>query len=314
MATWTITITTGGGSSLVTAISPSNSGTGGFGDPYQVSIGDTVIWDNNTTQTVSVSNTPSGYFASDSFIVLASPGTQSVGVTSTGSGTTSLSSGLFPNGRTGFAFFESSASTDPPTISHVRHNEPNGNTATVTVLLEDSGSGGTGLKYAQSTTTSVPATGWQTSNTGFSQTRGTTRYYWASRDEDTANEFDGPETLVLPSANPHVSTLTAQNYGIEVANSSGKILYSTNRRSLVLIKQQQVTLSAGASTTITNIDNPEDKDQTFVLIGDQDSYVSAGTGNPVAVTGRSDSARTVTVTNQDTVSSRTVRVMVYRIC
>lgn len=118
MATWTITITTGGGTTLLTSISPSNTGTGQFGDPYEVTAGDTIVWDNNTSDDVSVSNSPSGYFASNSFTVLASPGTQSVDVSSSssGGGTASLSSGVFPNGRTGLVSFNATAAASPPDI------------------------------------------------------------------------------------------------------------------------------------------------------------------------------------------------------
>lgn len=324
--TYTVYIAfTGGKGSSVSFRYPGTTDTTGTGhtsgSPLQISAGDNVKFVEVTGSlgggTVSglalfTDNTDFSYSGGDGIGEIADR-TVATGTTPSAVDTITATTGVGGN-TDNFYFQRVAPPTDPPTISHVRHNEPNGSTATVTVLLEDSGSGGTALEYAQSTTTSVPATGWQSSNTGFSQTRGTTRYYWASRDQDTANEFDGPEELTIPTENPHVTTLTSQNYGIEVANSTGKILYSTNRRSLVLIKQQQVTLSAGASSTITNIDNPEDIDQTFVLIGDQDDYVSTGTGNPVAVTGRSDSARTVTVTNQDNVTSRTVRVMVYRIC
>ena len=79
-----------------------------------------------------------------------------------------------------------------PTISSVTNNNPKAANVTATVNLSANGSGGT-LKYAQTTSNSVPSSGWQSGNT-FSHPRNTTRYYWASQDENTSGAFDGGES------------------------------------------------------------------------------------------------------------------------
>ena len=82
----------------------------------------------------------------------------------------------------------------PPVISSVTKNDADSVNVTATVNLSSSGSGGS-LKYAQSTSTSIPAGGWQTS-ASFSHPRGTTRYYWASRAQSSPGGVsDGPVSL-----------------------------------------------------------------------------------------------------------------------
>ena len=76
-----------------------------------------------------------------------------------------------------------------PTISSVTSDNAKSPNVTATVNLSANGSGGT-LKYAQTTSNSVPSSGWQTGNT-FSHPRNSTRYYWASQDENTSGAFDG---------------------------------------------------------------------------------------------------------------------------
>jgi hypothetical protein len=71
-----------------------------------------------------------------------------------------------------------------PVISSVSHNNAALASVTATVNLSSAGSGGT-LEYAQSTTNSVPSTGWQ-SSASFSHPRGTVRYYWASQNRNTS--------------------------------------------------------------------------------------------------------------------------------
>ena len=78
-----------------------------------------------------------------------------------------------------------------PVISSVSATNTASTTVTTTVNLSSNGSGGT-LEYAQSTTNSIPSTGWQTSNQ-FTHPRPTpaqgsaiTRYYWASQNRNTS--------------------------------------------------------------------------------------------------------------------------------
>ena len=83
------------------------------------------------------------------------------------------------------------ASLTAPTIGSVTTTNTASPNVTATVNLSSSGSGGT-LEYAQTTTNSIPSTGWQTSNQ-FTHPRPTaaagtavTRYYWASRNRNTS--------------------------------------------------------------------------------------------------------------------------------
>lgn len=198
---------------------------------------------------------------------------------------------------------------DPPTIEYVYHTQDDSSTVNTFVILSDQGSGGTGLKYAQTTGTSVPSTGWQTSNQ-FTQLRGTTRYYWASRDEDTAGEFDGPESYIIPSENPNLPSVTGINYGIKIANADGVVTFTNRRRSLVMVYNASVTLAAQATTTINNIDDANNTRVTFVNITNIFNYQSSGTGGEVRVTTRT--ATSITLQNTDTVNSRTVRVQIFR--
>ena len=98
---------------------------------------------------------------------------------------------------------ESAASITAPVISSVTNNNAAAANVTATVNLSSNGSGGT-LKYAQTTSNSVPASGWQTGNT-FSHPRGTTRYYWASQDEDTSGTFDGGESHAVGYLQPDLA-------------------------------------------------------------------------------------------------------------
>lgn len=86
---------------------------------------------------------------------------------------------------------DGAASLTAPTIGSVTTNNPASPNVTATVNLSSNGSGGT-LEYAQTTTNSIPSTGWQTSNQ-FTHPRPTaaagtavTRYYWASRNRNTS--------------------------------------------------------------------------------------------------------------------------------
>ena len=70
-----------------------------------------------------------------------------------------------------------------PTINSITDN--NAAAANVTVTVNASGGTGASITYNQSTTATVPSTGWTLTNT-FSHPRGTTRYYWASRNQGTS--------------------------------------------------------------------------------------------------------------------------------
>lgn len=86
-----------------------------------------------------------------------------------------------------FSVATASPSYTAPVISSVTNNGAASSSVTTTVNLSSYGSGGS-LQYAQSTSNSVPSSGWQTGNT-FSHPRGTTRYYWASRAQNTSGAY-----------------------------------------------------------------------------------------------------------------------------
>jgi len=131
------------------------------------------------------------------------------------------------------------ASIQPPTVSS---SFTNNNSASANVIigvnLSANGSGGT-LKYAQTTANSVPASGWQTAN-GFTHPRGTTRYYWASRDEDTSGTFGSSVSLAVGYIAPDttitdVDTITrpngSTNHSITIANGSANTIYEVKTTS-----------------------------------------------------------------------------------
>ena len=131
------------------------------------------------------------------------------------------------------------ASIQPPTVSSTFTNN---NSASPNVIigvnLSANGSGGT-LKYAQTTANSVPASGWQTAN-GFTHPRGTTRYYWASRDEDTSGTFGSSVSLAVGYIAPDttitdVDTITRPNgstdHSITIANGSANTIYEVKTTS-----------------------------------------------------------------------------------
>jgi len=98
-----------------------------------------------------------------------------------------------------------------PVISSVTNNDADSINVTATVNLSSSGSGGT-LQYAQSTTTSIPGGGWQTS-ASFTHPRGTTRYYWASRAlASPGGVSDGPVSLAVGYKGLGDTSLTIGSY------------------------------------------------------------------------------------------------------
>ena len=103
-----------------------------------------------------------------------------------------------------FSVTTSAASIVAPAISSVSNNNAAAANVTATVNLSSNGSGGT-LKYAQTSSNSVPASGWQTSS-GFSHPRGTTRYYWASQDEDTSGAYGSSASLAIGYLTADVAT------------------------------------------------------------------------------------------------------------
>ena len=136
---------------------------------------------------------------------------------SSGTNNTDVDTTLIIGGVSG-TFTSTTAAITAPTISYVQHNNSAAANVTAAVNLLTNGSGGT-LKYAQTTSNSVPSSGWQTSSS-FSHPRGTTRYYFASQDEDTSGAYNY-DTLAVGYLTGDVDT-SPQNVSIafNITNAS----------------------------------------------------------------------------------------------
>jgi len=252
MTDYTVTLTESGGT-ISGSISPSATGGGVNNNAWDVSPNDRVRWTNSTgisAADVTISM-PSGFFTSNTQLTVGSSTT--TGYKTVASGTASNQQvvyGAFDEST--FTFYGGSnyfdkvagASITAPTISSVTNNNASAANVTATVNLSSNGSGGT-LKYAQTTSNSVPATGWQTS-ASFSHPRGTTRYYWASQDEDTSGAYSSstahtvgyiaPDTSTSPnsptigsssSAASIVLSSTTSGETYQLRNSTGQTTYHT---------------------------------------------------------------------------------------
>jgi hypothetical protein len=108
-----------------------------------------------------------------------------------------------------------------PAISYVQHNNAAAANVTAAINLSSSGSGGT-LEYAQSTSNSVPSSGWQ-SSTSFAHPRGTTRYYWASRSQNSSGTYGSSASLAVGYLTADVSTTPSD---ITIASSASNATVS----------------------------------------------------------------------------------------
>lgn len=142
-----------------------------------------------------------------------------------------------------------------PVINNVTNDNASAANVTATVNLTSNGSGGT-LEYAQTTTNSVPSTGWQAS-ASFTHPRGTTRYYWASQDQDTASTFDDSGAVAVGYIAPDTAVTPVDDlmgYGsssvpITINNVTSGEEYQL--RNLTGQTQYQSGVASGTSVTIT---------------------------------------------------------------
>ena len=111
-----------------------------------------------------------------------------------------------------------------PAINYVQHNNAAAANVTAAINLSSSGSGGT-LQYAQSTSNSVPSSGWQ-SSTSFAHPRGTTRYYWASRSQNSSGTYGSSASLAVGYLTADVST-TPSDITIASSASSATVSLTT---------------------------------------------------------------------------------------
>lgn len=207
MASYTVKVNVNSGG-LIDLFPATGTAGESFATPLEVDPGDTVTFQRNAIvsgKTATISGLDI-FTSNTSFTMSAfagSPVTRTVA-----SGNTSLDTiaGTSSDFETDAFFIKriAAASITPPTISSVTNDNASAANVTATVNLSSNGSGGT-LKYAQTTTNSVPATGWQTS-ASFSHPRGTTRYYWASQDEDTAGAYDDSGAIFVGYIAPDTDT------------------------------------------------------------------------------------------------------------
>ena len=179
-----------------------------YGNPVDVEIGDTVTFTRGT------SSNGTGYvkllsiFTNNADITLTASAPTVVRTIATG-GTTLDSvrgEGTVASHGTDDFFLERQAAQTivAPAINYVQHNNAAAANVTAAINLSSSGSGGT-LQYAQSTSNSVPSSGWQ-SSTSFAHPRGTTRYYWASRSQNSSGTYGSSASLAVGYLTADVST------------------------------------------------------------------------------------------------------------
>jgi hypothetical protein len=198
------------------------------GNPVDVEIGDTVTFTRGT------SSNGTGYvkllsiFTNNADITLTASAPTVVRTIATG-GTTLDSvrgEGTVASHGTDDFFLERQAAQTivAPAINYVQHNNAAAANVTAAINLSSSGSGGT-LQYAQSTSNSVPSSGWQ-SSTSFAHPRGTTRYYWASRSQNSSGTYGSSASLAVGYLTADVST-GPSNVTIASSASSATVSLTT---------------------------------------------------------------------------------------
>jgi len=271
MASYTVKINVNSGG-LIDLFPASGTDGENFGAPLEVDPGDTVTFLRNSIQS-GKSATISGldiFTSNSNFTMSAFAGSPVTRTVASGSTSLDIITGTSSDFESDSFYIKriAAASITAPTISSVTSNNASAANVTATVNLSSTGSGGT-LKYAQTTSNSVPASGWQTS-ASFSHPRGTTRYYWASQDEDTSGAYSSstshtvgyiaPDTDTSPnsptigsSSSSASITLSAVTSGetYQLRNLTGQTTYHTataNSGSLT-ISQTGGLPSAGSTIT-----------------------------------------------------------------
>ena len=220
MASYTVRIrVTSAG--LIELTNASGSNGENFALPLELNAGDTVTFSRfNFASGKSATISGLSIFTSNSnFTMSSTTGSPVTRTVASGSLSFNTITGTSSDFETDSFYFKrlASASITAPTISSVTNNNASAANVTATVNLSSNGSGGT-LKYAQTTSNSVPATGWQTS-ASFSHPRGTTRYYWASQDEDTSGAHSSSTSHAVGYIAPD-TTISLASTSIEIASSA----------------------------------------------------------------------------------------------
>ena len=128
-------------------------------------------------------------------------------------------------------YIERVGGIDAPSGLTVAYDDSLCQTVTVSAALASAGSGGT-LEYLQTTSITMNATDWQSSNE-FTQARNTTRYYRASRNKNVDSFTNPAVSLTIPYRSPD-SAITATVTNTTIAANAGN---------------QSVTIASGSSDT-----------------------------------------------------------------
>jgi hypothetical protein len=164
-------------------------------------------------------------------------------------------------------------------------------TTTVDIELDSTGSGGT-LQYNVSTSTSVPTTGWTTSNP--SVTRGTYYYLWARQDSSHYDRsttsfytpYLSPDTAITSISDINILS-SSSSFAISIANGGANDVYQVRNRAGTEIHESRT-----GNGTITVTDAPaagSSKDYSIYVkkptaSGGNNSYVDVGSEGDFTVT------------------------------
>ena len=219
MADYTVEVIGTDGQFLDIILWKAQGGIGGpglsSGDPLVIDVGDRVrIYNNfidddtgnsNWDGSVDIISWETGYWDTTTSLTIPAGSTSSYRTVQSAAGgnTDSIraidTAGANPsNANDDFFFSFNAASITAPVVNNLQSFATTANSNTsCDVSLSSSGSGGT-LEYNKSTSTTVPTSGWQSSNTVTGLTRGTAYYLWARRGvgyEDRTNAALTPPYL-----------------------------------------------------------------------------------------------------------------------
>lgn len=168
------------------------------------------------------------------------------------------------------------------------------------VSLSSNGSGGT-LEYNKSTSTTVPTSGWQASNTVTGLTRGTAYYLWARQGVGYEDRTD--TALTPPYLDPdNTITITPSSQSLGATDTSFDItisdidanlgMYYQVRDSSGTIHENGTPAAGQTSFTLTVTDTPNANPETYDVFskrlttsGGGDTYADSGNTFQVAPSG-----------------------------
>ena len=200
-----------------------------------------------------------------------------------------------------------------PTINSITNN--NAAAANVTATVNASGGTGGTITYNQTTTATLPSTGWTLSNT-FSHPRGTTRYYWASRNQGTSGYVSTAHAIgyIAPDTTTSISptSLTISNaassgtftvsgltvgedvrlFNVGESDTSGQV-NGVSSSSVSIVVSSDLP-AAGSSPNTLRVDTRRPTN-----IGGSGSFVSTGTTATITREGTPNAPTDLTFTTSD---------------